>query len=36
MARIDLRVPPKYPEIGDIWEREDGVKFTYTNKGWVK
>ncbi len=38
MAKCELRVPPKSPEIDDIWEREDGVQFlwTGTEDGWMR
>ena len=36
MAKCDLKVPPKYPEIGDEWYREDGVCFMWTDRGWEK
>jgi len=30
-----LTVPPKSPNEGDTWVREDGVVFTW-NKGWER
>lgn len=30
-----LRVPPTRPELGDIWEREDGTKFIWDHE-WKK
>ena len=34
--KIDLRVPPKFPELDDVWEREDGVVFTWKGIGWIR
>lgn len=36
MAKCELRVPPNNPSEGTKWEREDGVIFIYSNKGWVR
>jgi len=36
MAKCQLRVPPKYPKVDEIWEREDGVQFKWTEDGWEK
>ena len=36
MAKCQLRIPPKYPEVSEIWEREDGVQFMWTGKEWQK
>ena len=36
MSKCKLSVPPKSPVRGDIWIREDGVKFYWTTNGWIR
>ncbi len=32
-----LRVPPSRPKVNEIWVREDGTEFFYSESGlWVK
>lgn len=29
-----LSIPPKFPTLYQVWTREDGQQFTYSEKGW--
>ena len=31
---MPLRVPPKFPKLYEIWTRDDGQQFSYSEKGW--
>lgn len=36
MAKCQLKVPPKYPELDEIWIREDGQEFIWNGNEWEK